>query len=231
MQVQIHQAELERCNHKLCTVKRFVLQKLFLRAIKRIVVWVCKECLCRKEKAAATAARVSNGLIGFRAQAGNHCLDERARGKILSCAAFYVLCILLQQSFVNLALHIRGHGDPFFLVDHLHHTVQDGDIADFIDSALEDLSEDAAFFAQPLQRSTVLVFQLRTLEGVHICPRISLWDSGFPLIRRAGIFIGHFQENQVSKLLKIIAIGYAIIPQRIAKSPDFGDDIGRLFTH
>ena len=88
-----------------------------------------------------------------------------------------------------------------------------------------------ALIAQPLQYSAVLIFQLCALERVHIRPSITFRDAGFSLVRRAGVFIGHFQENQVGKLLKIIAVRYTIISQRIAKSPDFGDDIRRLFTH
>ena len=69
-----------------------------------------------------------------------------------------------------------------------------------------------ALIAQPFQYSAVLIFQLCALKRVHIRPSITFRDAGFSFVRRAGVFIGHFQENQVGKLFKIIAVGYAIVP-------------------
>ena len=139
VQIQIHQTEFKGCDHKFGSIERFVFQEFFLCAVECIVLWVSQERLCSKEKAAASTAGVSNRLFRFRAQTGHHCFDERAGCKILPCTTFYVLGVLLQQTFVDLALHIGGHGYPVFLVDHLHHAVQDGNIADFVDGPFEDL--------------------------------------------------------------------------------------------
>ena len=138
-QIQIHQTEFEGCNHKFSSIERFVFQEFFLCTVECIVLWVSQERLCSKEKAAASTAGVSNRLFRFRAKTSHHCFDERAGCKILPCTTFYVLGVLLQQPFVDLALHIGGHGHPVFLVDHLHHAVQDGNIADFVDGPFEDL--------------------------------------------------------------------------------------------
>ena len=139
MQIQIHQTEFEGCDHKFSSIERFVFQEFFLCTVECIVFWVSQERLCSKEKAAASTAGVSDRFFRFRAQTGHHCFDERAGCKILPCTTFYVLGVLLQQTFVDLALHIGGHGHPVFLVDHLHHAVQDGNIADFVDGPFEDL--------------------------------------------------------------------------------------------
>ena len=130
-----------------------------------------------------------------------------ARCEILACAGFYVFCVFLQQALIDLALHIGGHGDPFFPVDHLHDPVKDRGVADLVDRALEDLTQDAALCAELFQRIFVLFFQIRTREGVHILPCIAGRNTGLFLIRRLGILVRHLEEYQVCKLLQIISIG------------------------
>ena len=41
---------------------------------------------------------------------------------------------------------------------------------------------------------------------------------------RTTVFIRHFQENELCKLLQIIAVADAVVAQRGAETPDFGDD-------
>ena len=118
-----------------------------------------------------------------------------ARCEILACAGFYVFCVFLQQTFIDLALHVRRHGDPFLPVDHLHDPVKDRGVADLIDRALEDLTQDATLFAELFQRLFILFFQIRSGEGVHILPCIAGRDTGLFFIRRLGILVRHFQKD------------------------------------
>ena len=89
---------------------------------------------------------------------------------------------------------------------------------------LEDLAEDAALLAQLFQRLFILLFQIRTREGIHIRPAVALRDARLLSVGRLGILVGHFEEDQVCKLLQIIAVGNAVVPQRAAHAPDLGDD-------
>ena len=130
-----------------------------------------------------------------------------ARCEILACAGFYVFCVFLQQTFIDLALHVRRHGDPFLPVDHLHNPVKDRGVADLVDRALEDLTQDAALLPQLFQRIFVLFFQIRTREGVHILPCIAGRDTGLLPIWRLGILVRHLEENEIGKLFQIISIG------------------------
>ena len=188
MQVKIHQAQLEGGRHQLISIESPVFQEFLLLPIERIVLRVGKKCLRREEKSPAAAAGVRNRFHRLWADAGDHRLDQRARCEILACAGFYVFCVFLQQTFIDLALHVRRHGDPFLPVDHLHDPVKDCRIADFVDRALEDLTEDSALLPQLFQRLFILFFQFRAREGVHILPCI------------AG-------RNEIGKLLQIISIG------------------------
>ena len=207
MQVQIHQAQLEGGRHQLISVEGPVFQEFLLFPIERIILRVGKKCLRREEEPPAAAAGVRDRFHRLRADTGDHRLDQRAGREILARAGFYVFGVFLQQTFINLALHVRRHGDPFLPVDHLHNPVKDRGVADLVDRTLEDLAQDAALCAQLFQRLFVLFFQRCTGEGVHILPCIAGRNTGLLLIRRLGILVRHFEEYQIGKLLQIIAIG------------------------
>ena len=171
------------------------------------------------------------GFHGLRTDTAHHGPDEGPGREVLPCAAFHVLRVFLEQSLIDLALHIGGHGHPPLLINHLHDAVQDGGVADLVYRALENLPQDAALFPQFFQSSLVLLLQLRALEGVHIRPSVSGGDAGFPPVRRLGVLVRHFQENQVSQLLQIVAVGHTVVPQGVAHTPDFGNDGGGLVKH
>ena len=60
-----------------------------------------------QQEAAGTAGRVADGHPGFGFHDLNDRLDERPGCEILACAAFGILCILLQQPFVDVALDVN----------------------------------------------------------------------------------------------------------------------------
>ena len=183
MQIQIHQAQLERTGYQLIPVESPVFEEFLLLPVEGIVLRIGKEGLRREEEAPAAAAGVCDRFHRLRADAGDHRLDQSAGRKVLACAGLHVLGVFLQQALVDLALHIRGHGDPFFPVDHLHDPVKDRSVADFVDRALKDLAEDAALLTQLFQRLFILLFQIRTREGIHIRPAIALRDARPPSSR------------------------------------------------
>ena len=184
-----------------------------------------------QQKAAAAAAGISHGLHGLWADTLHHGLDQRAGSKILARAAFHVLGVLLQQALIDLALHVGGHGHPFFFVDHLDNAVQDGGVVDLVGSAPEDLAQGTALFTQSLQDGFILPLQLCTLQITHIRPAAALRDASLALVRGLCVLVGHFQKDQVGELLQIVAVGHAVIPQRPAHPPDLGDDGCGLFRH
>ena len=60
---------------------------------------------------------------------------------------YSVKYVNMVTGWLHQPFYIGGHCHPFFFVNHLHHTVQNCRIADFIDSAFKDLAENTALFA------------------------------------------------------------------------------------
>ena len=69
----------------------------------------------------------------------------------------------------------------------------------------------------------------RAFEIDETFPAILRWDRQFAIMRRLAVFVGHFQEQQVSKLFQIVAVAHAVVAEGIAERPDFGNDGGGIF--
>ena len=221
---EVHQTQFEGNRHDLPAPEGVPLQKLLGLPVQGIVLGVGQVALGRQQEAAAAAAGVGDGFPGLRSDALHHGPDQRPGREVLARAAFHVLGVLLQQALVDLALHVGGHGHPVFLVDHLDDAVEDGGVADLVDRPLKDLAQGAALLPQCLQDGFVLALQFRAFQGVHIRPAAAGGDAGLPLVGWFCVLVGHFQKNQVCKLLQVVAVGHAVVPQGTAHPPDFGDD-------
>jgi hypothetical protein len=44
----------------------------------------------------------------------------------------------------------------------------------------------------------------------------------------AAVLVRHLEEDQVGELFEIVAIAHAVVAQRVAEAPDFGDDGGAI---
>ena len=189
MQIQIHQRCFIGCRYNLIAIEGFIFQKLLLLTIQRIVFGIGNVRLCRKEETARSTAGISDGSHRLWTQTRNHCFDKRTRREVLSGAALDVFCVFLEQALIDFAFDIRGHGHPFFIVDHLHDTIQYGCFTDFIGRTLENLAENAALLAELFQGGFILLLQLCALERMHICPCKTGRNSGISLVGRSGIFV------------------------------------------
>jgi len=49
-------------------------------------------------------------------------------------------------------------------------------------------------------------------------------NGNFAVVRRPTIFISHFQEDEIGELFEVITVADAVIAERRAEAPDFGDD-------
>ena len=226
VEVEIHQGHFEGGLDQLVAEEGLVLEKFLLFPIQRIVGGIGKVFLGGEEEAAGAAAGIGDGLAGLGTETSDHGANERTGGKILPRAALDILGVLLEQSLVDLALDVGGHGDPLFLVDHLHHAVQDGGVADLIARLGEDLTQKAALLGQLLQGLLVLLLQLGALEGIHIRPGVARGNTGLLLIGGPRVLIRHFEEDEVCKLFKVVPVGDAVVAEGVAEAPDFGDDGG-----
>ena len=70
-----------------------------------------------EQKTARATSRITDGLPRLRCHHVHDGRDERARREVLACAAFHVLGVLLQQTFVSIALHVGGKAGPLLLIN------------------------------------------------------------------------------------------------------------------
>jgi hypothetical protein len=61
-----------------------------------------------------------------------------------------------------------------------------------------------------------------------IVPTVLGGNINEPVVRRFGVFGGHFEEDEVGQLFQVVAIANARIAQDVAEAPHFGDDGGGL---
>ena len=226
VEVEIHQGHFEGGLDQLVAEEGLVFEEFLLFPIQRIVGGIGKVFLGGEEEAAGAAAGIGDGLAGLGTEAPDHSANERTGSKVLTCAALDILGVFLEQSLVDLALDVGGHGDPLFLVDHLHHAVQDGGVADLIARLGEDLTQKAALLGQLLQGLLVLLLQLGALESIHIRPGVARGNTGLLLIRGPRVLIRHFEEDEVCKLFEVVPVGDAVVAEGVAEAPDFGDNCG-----
>ena len=51
-------------------------------------------------------------------------------------------------------------------------------------------------------------------------------DTDIADVGRPSVLVGHLEEDQIGKLLQVVAITHPVIAQGGAEAPDFGDDGG-----
>ena len=69
-----------------------------------------------------------------------------------------------------------------------------------------------------------MAFQLRAALGFQALPVVFGRNADIAVVGRLRVLIRHLEEDQVGELLQIVAIADAVIAQRVAEAPDFGND-------
>ena len=191
----------------------------------------------RQQKAAGAARGIANaeGVFGrarYRTHHIHQRLNERARGEVLSRAAFHVLRILLQQALIRVAFDIGIEGSPLLAVDEVRNeTAQLGRVLDFVLGFAEDNADEPLPLSQFLQRMTVMRFQIVTVQFDQGFPRKAFGNGRDAIEGRFALLIRHFEEEQKGQLLDIITIRQAVIPEDVAVVPEFLDDLLRVVGH
>ena len=118
MQHHVHGAQPSRALDQLAPAEGCFFQPALL--IPRHVRIMPDNILVRRQKESARAARrIANRFIRFWRDDINDSRNQRTWCEVLSGAGFHILRILLQQSFICIALHVRAHHRPIFLVDQI----------------------------------------------------------------------------------------------------------------
>ena len=74
------------------------------------------------------------------------------------------------------------------------------------------------------QRLDVVDFQFRAFELLERRPVVLLRHADFAAVGRLRVFVRHLEEDEVGELLEVVAVAHAVVAQRVAEAPDFGDD-------
>ena len=226
MQQQVHGAHACGGLHQLVAGERLFLQEalLFTRQVGLPLDDVVEG---REQEAARATGWIAHLLGGLGRHAVHHGLDQRARREVLAGATLGVLRVLFQQTFVGIALHIHTQCRPVLGVDQVHHqAAQLGWILKLVLGLAEDQTQRALVLPQRFERVAVVVEELIAILGQQRGPGIGAGDDAGLAVRRLRALVGHFQEQQVSELLDIVAVAHAVIAQDVAVVPEFLDQGG-----
>src|ERR1700747_1646801 len=69
-----------------------------------------------------------------------------------------------------------------------------------------------------------MALKLRSALGFQRRPSVFGGDAHVALVWRPGILIRHFEEYEIGQLFQIVAVAPAVVAERVAKGPDFGND-------
>ncbi len=184
-----------------------------------------------QEETARPTGRITDGHPRLGVHDFHHRLDQRTRREVLPGAALGVFGVLLQQAFVDFALDVDVQSHPGLFVDQGDQALELGRVLDAVLRLAEDDPQHAAAFAERSQRFAVVDFQIAAIPVLERRPGVGFRDDGRLFVRRLGLLIGHFQEEQIGQLLDVIAVTDAVIAQYVAVVPETLDDGGGLSIH
>ncbi len=104
-----------------------------------------------------------------------------------------------------------------------------GGILDILPSLFEDRAQHPRLPAQFFEDLPVVPFQFFAVAFEQTGPAKFRGDDRFAVVRRPGLFVGHFQKEQKRNLLRVGHIRKPIIPQHMGEVPGFVDDLWVLF--
>ena len=174
-----------------------------------------------EQEAAGAAGRVADRLAGLGSDGVDDRLDQRPRGEILPGAALGVLGVFLQQPLVGVPLHVGAHHRPVFLVDQIDdQAAQLGRVLELVLRLVEDQPEQSLLAAEIFQGVAVVVEELVAVLLHQRRPAVFGRDGARLIIGRPGALVGHFEEQQVRKLLHIVAVAHPVVPEDVAVIPE-----------
>ena len=182
--------------------------------------------LIRREKEAAGAARrIADRLSRLRRNDIDHPRNQRTWREVLPGSRLHVLRVLLQQPLVGIALHVRAHHRPVFLVDQIDdQPPQLRRVLKLVLGLIEDQTEQALLVAELLQDVTVMIEQFIAVFLDQRRPTVLRRNRAWFVIRRLRPLIRHFEKQQIRQLLDVIAIAHPVVAQDVTVVPEFLDD-------
>src|SRR5688572_608917 len=117
MQEEIHERKTASASHNFISMECIVFQELFLSFIQGIVFFVGQEIIDTQEKSTGTTGWICNSFLWLRSDTFDHHFNQCTGCEILSRTTLGVFCILLQQTFVDVAFIFYTHEHPLLCID------------------------------------------------------------------------------------------------------------------
>jgi hypothetical protein len=185
-----------------------------------------------EEKTAGARGGIDNCGPRLRAHDGDDGVDQDARREVLAGAGFGILRVLFEQALVDVALDVGAERAPRFLIDEIDdEAAQVGGVLDLVLGFAEDDAEDAGLFAEVFEGVAVMSFERQAVHFDEAGPVVIFGDGGLVLVGRAGALVVHLEEEKISELLDVVAVGDPVIAEEVAVVPDFVDEIGSGGRH
>ena len=179
------------------------------------------------EKAAGAARWIADREFGFAARVGLHHaddgLDQHARREVLARAFLAFAGGFFEQAFECCAFDIDIHRRPIFLVDHGDDALEIDGIVKARCGLREDVAKQSARFAQLAENVGVVIGQ----SGAGL-----VFEAGPVAAFRnfSAALVGHFQKQQIGELFDVVAVVDAVVAKRVAKAPEFLDDVRHNYS-
>ena len=158
VQQEIHRAKPRDAVDQFNAAELFGVEETKLRLVEFVVL--ADEIVRSQQEAARAARRIANHIDHFAGARLHHVhdrLDQRAGSEVLTRAAFHVLGVLLQESFVGVAFHVGVERGPLLLVDQVRdQAAQLGRVLDLVLRLAKDDADQPGPFAEFLQRVAVM---------------------------------------------------------------------------
>lgn len=189
--------------------------------------------LCGDQEPARAARRVRDGVVRAGLHHVHHRVDQRAWGEVLARAGLRVLGALREQALVRVALEVRALDRPVLFADQVHDQLfEQRGLGDAVLRLREDRAErGVGVLRQRRQRVAVVDLKGDALLRDERLPVVLRRYDGPRLRLCEGVasdLVGHFEEEQVRKLLDVFDRGQAVVPKDVAVVPELRDQAVRL---
>src|SRR5882724_1364166 len=181
--------------------------------------------MCRQQKTAGSTSRIVYCIARFGTNYGNNGINQGAWREVLSGTALHIGGVLFQQAFVGIAFYVSVDVHPLFATDQVkNQALELCCILNLVLSLAKDHAQHSALFSQLDQDVAVLAVEVFTVQVFEAVPAQVFGDDGGLAVRRFGLLVRHFQEEQERELFDVVAVGEAVVAEKIAVVPEFLDD-------
>jgi len=156
-------------------------------------------------------------------------LEKRVAGSISpqnrSAALHFGIYLRARSKLWDFLNATRPEAGPLLFIYEVHDEPAElGRVLDFVLRLAEDHTQHSTLFTQLNQDVAVLAVKVFAVQVFEAVPAQVLGDDGGFAVRRFGLLVRHFQEEQEGELFDVVTVREAVIAEEIAVVPEFLDD-------